>query len=214
MSEVCRIIDEPADIDRRLAELGLVQSWLVAAVLSGDAGASTSTALHPPNDAGFRRWADSVAELRMQSLPHGWRHSNELNYCTIFNQQTRTAVAIMAGDELTGSRLGAPRSRYPKGVLTRMRININNGQGSLFPSLKTPNEIVEQDCTTWTLVQCAAEDGIHAELSLPRRQNERGHVVDYAERILLPAIDPRGGALAGTSNDPGQPDVDFDVHVR
>ncbi len=214
MSEACRIIDEPADIDRRLIELGLVRSWLVAAVLSGDAGASTSTALHPPSDAGFRRWSDSVAELRMQSLPYGWRHSNDLNYCTVFNLETRTAVAIMAGDELTGSRLGAPRSRYPKGVSTRMRITINNGQDSLFPNLKAPHEIVEHDCTTWTLIQWAAEDGIHAELSCPRGQNDRGHVVDYAERILLPTINPRGGEPAGAYEDPGQPDVDFNVNVR
>lgn len=213
MQSECDIVADPVEVDRRLVTLGLTRSRLVSAMLSGDAGSSSSTALHPPGNQGYRRWADTVAELRMQYLPHDWLYSNALNYCTIYNPRTRVAVVVMAGDVNTGSRLGPPRSRYPKGVATTRRLRINNRQRSLFPDLRTPAEVVEQDCVTWVLVQKSDEIGIHAELSRPRAQDASGHVADWYERILLPITDPRGHLSAGETRRPDD-DIDFAVNAR
>lgn len=206
---------EPSEVDARLATLKLNRTWLQNGVIAGDAGASSSSALHPPGDSGFRRWADTVAGLRTQVLPHGWDMSNALNYCTVFNRESRTAVVVMAGDVMTGIKFGTPRSRYPKGVVTAKRIERNNGQISLFPSLKSAEEIVEEDCLTWVLVQFQGEQGVQVELSRPSSMSQAGYVNDWDERILLPTVDPRGPHLAGRVDDgPENPDIDFAVTPR
>lgn len=207
-----KVIEREQDVDSRLAELGLTRGRLVAAILSGDAGASGSTALHPPGNPGYRRWADTVTGLRMQLLPHGWLHSNAFNYCTVFNPDTRVAIVVMAGDSMTGSRLGVPSSKYPKGDVTAQRLRVNQQQTSLFPDLKSAGEVAEQDCTTWVLVQRSDEIGIHAELSRARSMNNSGYVVDWYERLLLPTIDPRGDDR--TEQSPAEPDIDFVVSAR
>lgn len=210
-----QIVDSPALVDERLQHLGLRADWLLGSVLEGDAGASSATALHPPGDAGFRRWADTVAALRTRLLPQGWDMSNTANYCTVFNRTTRTAVVVMAGDLFTGTRLGTPKSRYPKGAATQARILVNVGQASLFPSLKSPDEIVEEDCVTFALVQFPTEAGIQAELSRPSSMSASGYVNAWRERILLPTVHPGGHHPEKNVDDtPDAPDIDFAVTPR
>lgn len=210
-----KLVHETSEVDARLASLKLNRLWLHNGVLAGDAGASSSSALHPPGDPGFRRWSDTVAGLRGQVLPNGWNMSNALNYCTVFNRESRTAVVVMAGDIMTGSKLGSPKSRYPKGVVTAKRIERNNGQTSLFPSLKSAEEVVEEDCLTWVLVQVPTEQGVLVELSRPKSMSLSGHVDDWDERILLPIIDPRGPKLTAQIEDsPENPHIDFAVTPR
>lgn len=186
-----RVIQEAADVAARLQKLGLTGSQLRRAVLAGDASASSSTALHPPTDPGYRRWSDTVAGLRAETLPNGWLMSNANNYCTIYNQITRAAVVVMAGDATTGSNAGIPKSEYPKGPMTAARMSTNEPQLSLLPALKSPAEVVEEDCDTWVLMQFADDHGIHVELSRPRSMSASGHVDSWYERILLGTIDPR-----------------------
>jgi hypothetical protein len=209
-----KVIYKLDEVDTRLGTLGLERKHLTSALLRGDAGAGGSTALHPPTDAGFRRWSETTTELRVQLIPFGgnaWKHSNALGYCTVYNTGTQTAIVVMQGNGFTGSRARDPRSKYPKGVLTEARILFNQAQGSLFPEMKSPSEITERDCTTWILVQWADEQGaIHAELSHPIGQDSARHVTDWYERILLPNVDPgTATGLLGTQTD--EPDVDFPV---
>jgi hypothetical protein len=193
----------------------LERDWLRNAVLAGDAGASSSTALHPPGDSGFRRWSDTVAGLRRQALPHGWEMSNAQNYCTVFNGESRAAIVVMAGDPMTGMRIGSPTSRYPKGVATAQRIARNNGQASLFPSMKSNDEVVEEDCVTYVLVQYATEVGVQVELSLPSSMSSSGYVDEWDERILLPMVDPRGTEPdAEVPELENSPSIDFAVSAR
>jgi len=207
------VVHESPMVDARLASLGLTRERLANAILSGDAGASSSTALHPPGNVGYRRWADTVAGLRRQLLPHGWLQSNALNYCTVYNPATRVAIVVMAGDGNTGHRAAATRSKYPKGAVTVRRLRLNQQQASMFPDLKSPAEVAEEDCATWVLAQDADEDGVRAELSRPRSQDASGRVVDWYERILLPPVDPRGPSSANDEGGRGD-DVDFAVTAR
>ena len=209
----CTVVHEPPMVDARLASLGLTHERLADAILSGDAGASSSTALHPPGNVGYRRWADTVAGLRRQLLPHGWLQSNALNYCTVYNPTTRVAIVVMAGDANTGSRVAATRSKYPKGAATVRRLRLNQQQASMFPDLKSPAEVVEEDCTTWVLAQDSDDAGVRAELSRPRSQDLSGRVVDWYERVLLPAVDPGGQGSAGQARHDVDT-VDFAVTAR
>lgn len=210
------MIDDPLAVDERLQQLGLQRDRLVRAVLRGDAGASSSTALHPSSDAGYRRWSDTVAGLRLAFLPHGWSLSNAQNYCTIYNPQTRIAVVVMAGDIKTGSRISSPRSKYPKGAATGQRLRLNQEQQtSMFPDIKAPHEVVSQDCKTWVLVQYGADDGVHIELSLAKSQDKAGFVVTWYERLLFPTIDPRGESLpVEDMNAAATDNIDFPVTPR
>lgn len=209
------VIDDPEQLNVRLSELGLKLEWLTSAALRGDAGAGASTALHPPGDPGFRRWSDTTAGLRANVLPHSWEMSNALNYCTVFNRATRTAIVVMAGDVFTGSRLGTPRSRYPKGIATESRIGINNGQQSFFPQMKSPAEILEADCVTYALVQFDGAEGIQLELSQPSSMSASGYVNDWRERLLLPTVNPQGiGVTVVAERDASEAAVDFVVERR
>lgn len=210
-----KVLYEPTDVDARLRTLGLERKHLTSAVLAGDAGAGGSTALHPATDAGYRRWSETTAQLRAQLIPFGsytWTLSNRGGYCTVYSTTTGTAIVVMQGDGFTGSRVQDPRSRYPKGALTEARLLRNQSQLSFFPQLKSPSEAVEEDCTTWVLVQWVDGQGrIHAELSRPIGQDNAKHVTDWHERILLPMIDPGEGNLRRDNAPIDEPDVDFTV---
>ena len=209
-----RLITNAVEVEARLTELQLRRGWLEHSVRVGDAGASSSTALHPPNDGGVRRYADTVAGLRAQALPHGWEMSNAKNYCTVFNRRSKTAVAVMAGDAMTGLAFGTPKSLSPRGPITIDRIARNKGQLSMFPKIKAPSEIVEEDCSTWALIQYGTDEGVQFELSLPKAMNASGYVTDYEERILFGRIDPQAQVLPVGSQPNGDPDVDFVVIAR
>lgn len=212
---VTKIIYEPAEVDARLAALGLARKHLTSAILAGDASAGGSTALHPPTDPGYRRWSETTAQLRAELIPFGgyaWTLSNRGGYCTVYSTNTRTAIVVMQGDCFTGSRIQDPRSRYPKGALTEARLLRNQSQLSFFPELKSPSEAIESDCTTWVLVQWVDQEGsIHVELSRPIGQDNSKHVTDWHERILLPVIDPGDSTRRRGDTSDDEPDVDFTV---
>lgn len=64
MAELKRVLTEPWDVNRRLAQLGLTSEVLTKAVESAQAAWSACTENDPPNFPGIASWAAAVRSLR------------------------------------------------------------------------------------------------------------------------------------------------------
>lgn len=172
----------------RLADLGLEEDDLWAAIQFGVAEASRSTDSEPTNAPGFIRWAKTTGKLRELLTIRGWTRRDEANYPTALGPDGKVAVAVVSGDANTGTEHD-PQSRQPHGSATEHVINRNQLQFADFhPTMPRPDH--QGADQTWCLVYYEDEETgeVRAELSIPIRMNADGRVGGqggWQERLIL-----------------------------
>src|SRR5262245_9471466 len=102
MSPVPTAIDDPDYVPQFLAQLGVSEDELLAALFVGEAAAAHCTANHPPMAAGFYRFAESVAALAELKAPAAWTRHDYKNFSTVVRADGRVAIAVASGDAGTG----------------------------------------------------------------------------------------------------------------
>src|SRR6266550_4439806 len=130
-----RVITQPDEVDKRLAEFGLAVEMLTRSIEVGDtARKRVMQPAWPATFAGVTMWADTLAELRRQLLRRrtGYQIGRTGNYETVYSIDRHIAFAVNTGDSYTGidgSR--DPCLTRPKGAKTAERIARNTRETQL-----------------------------------------------------------------------------------
>jgi hypothetical protein len=211
------IREQPGDVGRRLAELGLEEDTLQDAVRRGQLAYLSCTPNHPPQFPGMSAWAETVCALREVLRPAGWQRSNDGNYSLCLAPAGQMAIAVATGDDGTGRADVTPSTNARKGPRTLDAVAANQlrfsfmdepvpGRGA--PALTTGSR------ETWVLLIHRADDEVRCELSLPISMDEEGHIDAWIERILLGSIPLDGDLADAVPAPPPLPDIDVSIRRR
>ncbi|ABL01256.1 hypothetical protein [Pelobacter propionicus] len=189
------------DVESRLLEVGLpCVEEIHAAIKNGELHRDSCTANDPRGLPGLLAWGKTVRGLRDTLAPKGWTRFEGNNLAVALDSTGTTAIAVATGDKCTGDPKRTPETKYPKGPAIAAAIEQN-----IIQLVQTAFSFVEEleqaqqkpPVYTWLLLISRNKNEVHSELSLPRLITEKGHVVEWEERILLPPfpIDDESGPL-------------------
>jgi hypothetical protein len=208
----------PEEVRQRLAELGLEQQFLAAAVRRGQLAFVSCTLNHPPNFPGLAAWAETVCALREGVIPSGWRRSNDSNYALSVDPEGSMAIAVATGDDGTGRADANPSTNGRKGPSTLDAIVANQLRFSFMeqavPVKQATPSAARNGRATWILLIHRAPEEVRCELSLPISLDEEGHVDAWQERILLASIPLDGDLAVVVPVPPTVPDIDVRIRRR
>lgn len=201
-----------------LAALGLTLEHLTEARGRAQRDVDECTQLDPPGARGQIRHIRTVRYLREALIPVGWKPDDGGNVGAVVSPDGKRSIIVTSGDAATGQRGVIPRTKYPKGEVTRRRVH-QNVQLSLFGEDPAPqpdessDEVARQ---TWTLLQYPAGDFVRAELSCPEGVDESGRINAWSDRILLPdlPLDTYETWVPGPEDDESDDPVDVPVSPR
>ena len=188
------VVHENAAAAKRLAELDLTAADLISALIGADLEARTWTPLAPPMMAGLARWGKTNELLRARLVGRGWSHDNPKGLPRTISPAGDFAIVATTGDALTGYPGGRPSTKYAKGIATVRAIGRNFHQLAFdFSDAYTGEDSWAvgddgDDLATWLLLYHVTPDQVRAELSLGNGIDRRGHVSEWIERIILPAL--------------------------
>lgn len=217
MTTLSQPIDFP-DSTQLLADLGVSEAQLLAALARGEAAFASCTSNHPPMAAGFYRFAETVVRLAEQLAGDGWTREDTRNFSTVVRADGRVAIAVASADSGAGDLSAEVMTRSPKGPTTLQAITHNlllpfdaSAEESNAQAIGAPVTIVDgqQLRQTWLLLQNRRDGMLYAELSLPRAMDERGFVQSFAIRIPLTPMPLDPMVLAA----PSEPPVNASVSV-
>lgn len=208
---------EIADVDNRLAELGLEETRIAEIVRRGYVAFASCTPNDPPLFPGFSAWASTVRGLREYLLPE-WERSDENNYSLVINPAGTIAIAVATGDDGTGRLDATPTTKSSKGPSTVEAVASNQLQLDLpfvFPPLEAPaRPAADKQRMTWILLVHRAQGEVRCELSLPSSMGTDGRVDRWEERIILKAIPTDPEIIEITPPQPQLPDINVEVKRR
>jgi hypothetical protein len=206
-------ITDVIDVHRRLNDLRLHYVGIRRAVIAGDLAAMSCTPFDAPSAPGYMRWDRTLRGLGEEFSLDGWTREDPYNFSILVSPDRTIAVAVSTGDINTGNPSLPSNTKYPRGPRGQKAIH-RNQQFSLFPGVQ--EEESEDDWLTWfLLVSKQSDDAIQCELKLPWSVGDDGRVQVWAERIVLPAINPNEPIDADAMQPEGDlPDIDIDVARR
>lgn len=212
------VVSEPIEVDARLQVLGLTTSLLSEAIQRGHLARMSCTANDPIGAAGYAGWSHTVRALRDLLVPLGWRRNEDEQLPLTINEANTVAIAVSHGDPATGVfGRGEPRTKYPKGPATAAFVEQNAAQlqlplGGNLVQLRPARALTDR--TTWLLLLHPTPEEVRAELSLPAFFSPGGHVLTWAQRIILAPlpVDPVPG-LHDTDAET-TPEIDISVSRR
>lgn len=194
-----------ASAEARLAELGLDADALVRTAQRARAEAATCTPLDALGAAGMMLWSRMIRFFREEMGPQGWElwrgRGSELTIHTGYGIK----LLVTSGDKWTGSLVGAPQPKNPKGPTFFEAVVDNNIPLDFGPEFADPEDFTQDlldSLTTWIIVYRMIKAGdFFLEVSRPATMDD-GYVV-WAERIILkvPAIDNPALNTAGPVGD-------------
>ncbi len=174
-----------AERQNELNSMGLTQELLHRALIAGESLRDSATIHDPPTRGGFEAWAESVRVLRDELVPLGWTVDDRENVCRVVAPGGTFAIAVLSGDEHTGSRTTEPTTKYRKGAALTRVVEIN--QEELFPEIGMVPGSPPSGRRTWFLLRYRTDDDLRAELSLPELIDD-GRVTRWAARIPLETV--------------------------
>ena len=188
------VVHENAAAANRLAKLTLTAADLISALIGADQEARTWTRLAPPMMAGLARWGKTNELLRARLVGRGWSHDNPKGLPRTISPAGDFAIVATTGDALISYPGGRPSTKYAKGIQTVRAIGRNFHQLAFdFSDPYTGEDFWAvgddgDDLATWLLLYHVTPDQVRTELSLGNGLDRRGHVSEWIERIILPAL--------------------------
>jgi hypothetical protein len=184
------VVHENAAADR-LAKLTLTAADLISPLVGADQEARRWTPLAPPMMAGLARWGKTNELLRARLVERGWSHDNPKGLPRTISPARDFAIVATTGDAVTGYAGASPSTKYAKGIATMRAIDRNFHQLAFdFSDLYMGKDYWADgdDLATWLLLYHVTTGQVRAELSLGNGIDRRGHVSEWIERIILPAM--------------------------
>ena len=186
------VVHENAAAAKRLADLALTAGDLIGPLIGADQEARTWTPLAPPMMAGLARWGKTNELLRARLVERGWSHDNPKGLPRTISPARDFAIVATTGDAVTGYPGGSPSTKYAKGIQTVRAVGRNIQLAFDFPDLLLGEGrwgvADDGELATWLLLYHVTPDQVRAELSLGNGIDRRGHVSEWIERIILPAL--------------------------
>lgn len=219
----CRVFSKSAEVETRLAELGLELDDLTDAIREGDSNAASCTDNDPRVLKNFTRWGKTFRGLadrltrpdRAGSLIRGWRKEERRCLPLMVTGDGKTAITVSSADARTGEDGPFPHTVNPKGRQTKEVVLENQQPMPGMKNVVTHLRPVEDRQKTWFLLFRVdrVTDEIQAELSLaagfdPQRTKT---IAEWYERILLPRMPLSTPTLA---EDEGDDDIDIIIEPK
>lgn len=110
------VLQDIAEIDSRLADLGLSREGLIRAVHVSRAERNNATGLHPSNAAGTFSYHHGVAAIRREYLGREWEIDRQDGIEAIRNDTLGIKVSFCNVDEACGREHPKPRSEKGAGA--------------------------------------------------------------------------------------------------
>jgi hypothetical protein len=207
---------EPEDVDRQLAELGLIVKEMELPVVRAVLARNLCTPNHPRIYLGMTSWGEGNAEVRrvLGKKKTPWTIYEKQNIPRAVNPEKTMAITLLAGDYRTGSpdRNVTPQPKRRRKEAGK-KLVVNNVQ-SFLPGME-PEEDPDAKAQLWYLLWYRKTnqqgDFVYSELSLPTAVADDGTIDAYLQRIVLPVIDMSQGP--GPDSGDGRDDVDPDLDV-
>jgi hypothetical protein len=198
----------------RLLELDLLASELQQSAKAGYTAAANCTDHEPRIYKGMTPWAIGLAHLRDLTSVRGWRVDRAYGYETAAHPSNAHAIALSAGSPDTGRANATPRTRNPKGEITKQIVARNNRQLSLgagnneFAGTGEP-EIPDAKRVTWFLLHYYDLDKgeIRLELSCPWEMTGC-QISEWRERLILEPV-----SFNGSVETPIEPEEDIEIDI-
>jgi hypothetical protein len=178
----------------RLVQLDLIAAELQQVVLVGYTAAADCTDHEPRTFVGMMPWGRGLGHLRDLTAPRGWRADRVDNYETAAHPSNSHCVAICSGSPDTGRLKGMPRTRNPKGKMTRRMVERNRqlslGHGNgVSAGTGEPVVVGAEDRETWLLMHYYDRENeeIRLELSSPSEMTGK-QITDWRERIIIEPV--------------------------
>jgi hypothetical protein len=213
------ILTEPFEVRNRLAELGIDEEDLSYAVTRGAAAGFECNDNHPPQSAGYYRWAETTAAIRERSLPKDWERISDDGLPLTVNSTGTVALTVAGGDENTGRAEKTPSTKSQKGPRISSAVADNSQFEFLFDGvpLRPEHLVASEGRMTWVLLiyvdKCSYQ--IRSELSRPKTMSDDRRIVGWWERIILKSIPFDGDALNIPVEDaPKTPELDGEIRRR
>lgn len=203
MAEPARIFEDPHERTAGLHALGLRGEVVRDAVRRGLIARRACTPFDPPSYPGTVQWAQTHRAMRELHAEQEWMPSDANNFSRIVSPNNAIAVTVATGDEYTG-RNGSPepKTRYPKGTQTRLAVQVNAQQLSLWQAPDAPVAVIPgARQALWVLLIATTEREVRFELSRPKGQDETGRVVSWSDRIIFEPIQIETVAINERQND-------------
>jgi hypothetical protein len=221
MAEPKRVLTDPWDVNKRLAELGVTAEILTKAAEASQAARAACTENDAPNFPGIAAWNGAVRSLREDLGLEGWKRLNDTGQPLIVRPDNALALTCTSADENTG-REGEfdPKTNSCKGPRTLEKVALN---GWLFLDMAEEEAakveaINKRRMNTWMLL--IHYDGVlgqvRSELARPVEADEDGIIVGWSERIILSPFDvePKFVALPDEESGPDGGQIDIDIKRR
>ncbi|HVZ90261.1 MAG TPA: hypothetical protein VG843_01330 [Rhizomicrobium sp.] len=217
------VYHRPAEVRKRLAELGLALEPLLQVVEGSVAGYSACTANDPPMAQGWEAWRWGTRRAREIFVPTGWERDDTGNLSSIVNHALRLRIVVVNTDDGTGRLDAEPSNRSKKGGRSEQAANHNLQLRLALEPPEIERAIQEQmkadalsDYETWYLCQhimldIKRGDISRAELSFPTTVS-CGYLGGWKERIILRDDDGPVGSKARERDDGFTPE--FEINVR
>ena len=204
------------DINSQLAKLGLTLKEISKSRGLAQVDVDQCTDLDPLGFRGTIRTGRTMRYLREELVVRGWRPDNSGNQSSVVSPDGRIAIVCTSGDPATGLLGCNPKSKYPKGEVTQRRVR-KNLQLSLFEPIEDESSaVVDDERTTWVMLQHPAGESVRAEISCPSGFDECGRIDEWSERIVLPElpVDTYEAWVPGSDEEDGGDALDVPVSPR
>ncbi|WP_145991806.1 hypothetical protein [Pseudomonas sp. FFUP_PS_473] len=178
------VIDHPYDVEAALAKVGLTKQKVVhIAKAASSARAEYLPNVDPVNFPGTRAYQEGTRQLRLQTLPDGWKTRKFNNIELVYNDQLSLMVGFQNVDCACSST--EPQAISSRGEGTRQLVAMpyerslfSDGVPHLSPSQEGSFPIV------WFVCVAAYKDRIQVEVSRPK-PFEDDQFNGFFERIFV-----------------------------
>jgi len=204
---------DPIDVHREVAALRLSLDVIHRALENGYVRRTFCTPNSPIATPGTESWRGTIEELRNQLIVIAgeWRRADVEGLPVVVNDAHKIVVAVMTGDDATGSLHRKVKPKNRKGTVVKMCTVENGGQADMFgyvPERQAPRDFQGYDF--WILLQRTADGVVYSELSRPTVYSDKSKkIVDWSKRIIIPPVLPHERATV--TPDAPTDDLDFEL---
>lgn len=201
------ILREPAEVNDRLAELGVTKDELQEVVASAVAARNDAVDHDPSNAAGWLAYCYGTRKLREIYCPKEWILDRSGGVESVIHPETGAKLVYQNAD------CAAREDREPQPVSAKGEASkalINSVNGDLFRSWPVDGEAPEG--SVWYLLVETEGERVTAELSCPRGV-EGGRFSGYIERIFIIEVGEDEDWEKLAQPDDETDEQDFDVSV-
>ena len=187
-------LHEGWDAEARLVSLGLSSELMIRVAQRAAAEAATCTDFDARGGAGSLMWTRMLRFLREELAMTGWDVTRPRNSELTYNRALGLQLVVTSGDAMTGSTIGAPQPKNPKGPTFFEAVSSNQDPLDFGPSFSLQGEPLSNDdqpLVTWVIIYRLTGRDLHLEVSKPASVDPGGYV-RWEERILLSVPMPDG----------------------